>query len=241
MMRYALLLLLYACLLSPAQAQTADPDSLASVTPAQYAIARYDRTYSDNEQLASGSEYIGYDRRLRVHPYFGSDSLISGRVQYRGKTFLVPMRYDLVSDVVVIQHTTGHGIILQSDKIRSFSLLGHTYIRPADTSSRDLRPGFYDLLYTGPTQLLARRTKTVLLNPAAPGGYGQFDSTTTFYVRKNGRYQAVKNKKRLLEVLGDRKKQLVAYARKQKLRFRPDPEPAILRLTQQYDALNNPL
>ena len=45
----------------------------------------------------------------------------------------------------------------------------------------------------------------------------------------------------LLNVLSDKKKQLVAYARKQKLTFRPDPEAAILKLTQQYDELNKAL
>ncbi len=240
-MRYELLLFLYGWLLTAASGQTIPPDS--SESTAQYALARYQEASSNVEQLYNGIEYIGYDTRLKVHPYFASDSFQTGFVQHGGKTFSVPMLYDIVSDVIVVRHPSAYRVALQSAEIESFSWLSHTYVRLLERANPGLTTGFYDLLYTGPSQLLARRIKTIQINTTSNGDYGVFDPKTTYYIRKKDkdRYYPVKNKKMVLEVLSDRKKELVAYARKQKLRFRPDPEQAIIKLTQQYDELNKPL
>jgi hypothetical protein len=100
--------------------------------------------------------------------------------------------------------------------------------------------GFYDQLYSGPTRLLARRTKEILVNPTS-FNYGLYDPKTTYYIWKNGRYFPAKTRRAFLALLGDRRKQLMSYARQQKLKFRPSPEKAFLQLTQQYDQLNSSL
>ena len=79
--------------------------------------------------------------------------------------------------------------------------------------------------------------KKIALNSAANQGIGQFEPKVAYYIRRNGQYQSVKNKRTVLAVLADRKKELTAYIRTQKIRFKPDPEPAIVAVARYYDEL----
>ncbi len=220
-------------------AQTLNADSSFLKQATQYAVGRYEQAIGGNELLYNGIEHIGYDPRLKVDPYFRSDSLKLGSIHYRDRDFVLPMLYDLVKDVLIVEHPAGYRLELRSDQVNSFSLLGHTFVRLPANPEQAVRAGFYDVLYKGPSQLLARRTKIIRLNPTANGGYGQFEPATTYYLRRKDRYYVVKNRKTLLTALADQKKQLMVYARKQRIRFRPDLETAITTLTKQYDKLTH--
>ncbi len=214
-------------------------DSTFTRAAVQYAIARHQQVGNTLERLYNGPEYISYDRRLTGHAFFPTDTMRDGQVTYEGGQFTVPLLYDIVKDVVVIVHTSGYRMTLHSDRVQRFSVDTHTFIR-LDSSGQAVPKGFYDLLYGGSTQLLARRTKEILVNPTA-FSFGIYNPKTAYYIRKNGRYFPAKNKRALLALLGDRRKQLMSYARQQKLKFRPSPEKAFLELTQQYDQLTSSL
>jgi hypothetical protein len=205
---------------------------------ARYAITQHEQVSNTLERLYNGPEYISYDRRLTGHAFFPTDTMHEGQVAYEGGLYTVPLLYDIVKDLVVVVHTSGYRMSLHSDRVQRFSVDNHTFIRL--DSSQAMPKGFYDLLYNGPTRLLARRTKDILVNPTS-FGYGLYNPKTTYYIRKNGRYFPVKNKRAFLALMGDRRKQLMSYARQQKLSFRPSPERAFLQLTQQYDQLNSSL
>ena len=240
-MRYGFLFLFCGWLSQSAYGQIARSDSALLATATQFAITRYEQSRGGNEQLFNGIEHVGYDPRLKGNPYFQSDSIQTGTVLSNTNVFSIRMLYDIVRDVVVVEHPAGYRMSMNGEKVQSFSFLNHSYVWLADSASRGFTTGYYDRLYNGATPLLARRTKVVVINPSQGNGYGLFDPKTAYYIRKDGRYQPVKTKKMLLKVLVDRKKQLVAYARKQKLRFRPDPETAIIQLTQYYDELTTSL
>jgi len=238
MMRSACFLFLFGLLTSDLVAQAINPDSTILKNATQYALIRYQQSDRSNEQLYNGYEYVGYDPRLKGDPYFEVKDWKPGTIQIGARDFTaVPMLYDLVRDVVVVEHEAGYRMTLRSDKVTSFSFQNHQFARLSDSTNRDFRTGFYDVLYDGPTQLLAKRSKTSSINSMAGQGIGQFNAAVTYYVRKDGRYQPVKNKRMLLAVLADRKKELTSYARTKKIRYRPDPESAFVTLTRYYDEL----
>lgn len=232
--------LLFFCCLLCAIAQAQAIDSTAR-TATQYDLARYEATNSGPERLYNGIEYIGYDRRLTVHPFFGSDSMQNGSIYAGEQVFTIPLLYDIVRDEVVLAHPTGYRMALHSDHIQSFSVQGHTFIRRADSTRQGLPTGFYDLLYDGPTQLLARHTKTIVVNPSANGTYGVFDPKTTYFIRKLGHYFPIKNKRTLLTVLDDGKKQLTASMRKEKLKFKLTIDDSFGKMARYYDELSHTL
>ncbi|RYF61869.1 MAG: hypothetical protein EOO39_31330 [Cytophagaceae bacterium] len=237
---HPLLNLLCLCFLAQSVlGQSTGRDSSTVTTAARQAVDRYEQVSHTLEHLYDGPEYISYDRRLTGHAFFPTDTMQDGLVAYEGGRFAVPLLYDIVKDVVVVVHTSGYRIALHSDRLDHFSLKNHQFIR-IDSSGQTMPSGFYELLYDGPTQLVVRRTKNILVNPNA-FGYGIYDPKTTYYLRKNGRYYQAKNKRGLLTLLADRRKELTTYARRQKLSFRPSPETAFLKLAQQYDELTKSL
>jgi hypothetical protein len=239
MMRFTLFLSCFGLLLRSAAGQSTAADSTVSMA-ARQAIARHEQVHSSPEHLYNGPEYISYDRRLTGHPFFPTDTMLDGRVTYEGTEYAVPLLYDIVKDVVAVNHTSGYRVGLHPERVQQFQVKNRQFIR-LDSSKQAMPTGFYELLYNGPTQLIARRTKVIVINPSPSLGYGLYDPRTTYYVRKNGLYTAVKTKRALLKLLTERRRPLAAYARQQKLRFRPSPETALLKLAQQYDALNRSL
>ncbi|WP_375444596.1 hypothetical protein [uncultured Fibrella sp.] len=239
MMRFLIALCGYSLFVQPASGQPANKDSLFVAAATRSAIAQHARVNNTLERLYNGPEYISYDRRLTGHAFFPNDTLQESQVTYEGGQFTVPLLYDIVKDEVVVVHPSGYRMALHSDRLPTFTVQNHTFIR-LDTVKQALPTGFYDLLYDGPTQLLARRTKVILVNPGS-FGYGIYDPRTTYYIRRNGHYFPVKTRRATLAVLADRRKQLSAYLRQQKIRFKQAPETALVKLVQQYDELTKPL
>jgi hypothetical protein len=232
------LLFLFGLLSLDVSGQQIEPDTTLLKKSTQYALARYQQSERGNDRLYNGFEHTGYDPRLKGDPYFEVKDFQPGTLQFDGREFTaVPMLYDLVRDVVTVEHEAGFRVSLRPDKLPSFSFRNHQFIRLIDSTTLHLSPGFYDLLYNGPTQLLAKRVKKIAINSSVSQGVGQFEYKVTYYIRRNGLYQPIKNGRTLLASLEDRKKELAAYIKAQKLRFKPDPEPAIVAVARYYDEL----
>ncbi|MBO0936808.1 hypothetical protein J2I47_09660 [Fibrella sp. HMF5335] len=230
-------LFLFCCLFyTIAQGQTVDSTGKSVA----FALARYEALNNNPERLYNGVEYISYDRRLTGHSFFASDSMQNGSIQANGQVFALPLLYDIVRDEVVLAHPTGYRMALLSDRIQGFSVQGHTFIR-VDSTQQGLPTGFYDLLYNGPTQLVAHHTKAIVINPSANGTYGVFDPKTTYYIKKSGRFYPIKNKKTLFVVLENNKKQLTAFTRKEKLKFKQDIGTTFIKLAKANDELTQSL
>jgi hypothetical protein len=242
-MRLMFILILAGLLAGNAFGQAPTIDSTNRPVAVNKTAARYESANTNPEQLYNGIEYVGYDRRLTGHPFFPSDSLQIGAIRTEGQDFSMPLLFDIVREVLVLNHPAGYRMALHSDNIQSFSVGGHTFIRMADSTRLGLPTGFYDLLYNGPTQLLAKRTKSIQINPSASiaFNYGVFNSKTIYFIKKGSHYFSVKNKRTILDVLEDHKKQLVSFIRKEKIKFKPDVDAALSRLAKQYDALTQTL
>ncbi|CCH00918.1 hypothetical protein FAES_2909 [Fibrella aestuarina BUZ 2] len=225
--------------LIPGFGQTARPDTAFRHDAIQFALQRAERADSTTDGLFNGVQYISHDRRLRGHAYFGTDSAVRGRVEAGGKSYTLPIHYDLVDDALVADHRAGYWMVPRGETIQSFHLLNHTFIRLTDTTQSRLPAGYYDLLYDGPSRLLARHTKKILIG-SVPNNFGEYLLTTTYYVYRQGEYVKVGSRKALVKLLADRRKELTAYAREQKARFKEDPELALQALAQRYDELNKP-
>ncbi|KAA5542884.1 hypothetical protein [Adhaeribacter rhizoryzae] len=216
-------------------AQTADS---AALKPLLYARSLYEEAIGDESHLYNGPQYINYDKYyLTGHQFFRTDDPSSSGILYDGVWYTqVPMLYDIVLDKIVLEHPTSEFMLsLVNEKVKYFNFLDHTFIRLEKDSLAALKTGFYDLLHDGQIQFLAKRTKNIQEQPTPYGMEGRFEQQTKYYIRKENTYYQVKDKRSVLNVLADKKKELQRHAREQKLQFRKDREKAILELTQFYD------
>ena len=196
----------------------------------------------DNQaHLYNGPLYDAYPQPFTEgHPYFLADSFYTGSVSYDGLEYVdVPLKYDLIRDELVMLHfRSGSQINLIKEKIDSFSITGHSFIKIEQDSSSINFPGtsFYDQLYSSPAiKYLVKREKNIQEMTERNSIETKVYARTDYYILKNGRYHTVKNKNSLLNVLRDKKNQLQEFIKKNGFRFKANFEAEVLRVVQYYD------
>jgi hypothetical protein len=198
-----------------------------------------------HSHLYNGSEYVDYDHYIDGHQYFGSDEWEEGTIHYDGTLYRqVPLLYDVRYDQVITENLAGPlRIRLVAEKVRYFTLLGHTFVRiVADSTTQGgMRTGFYDQLYDGRVQVLVKRVKLIHEQIASGQVDRDFYERNRYFLRKNGHFYSVKGKGSVLSVFDDRKRELQKFLREQKIRYKRDPESAMVQLARHYDALNKSL
>jgi hypothetical protein len=209
------------------------------------AVELYSSSVRNQSMLYNGGEYDPYPEPYNDHPYFASEYWEEGSVHYYEEWYHdVSMQYDILRDELVIEHYGQSGFMaevkLHSDKVDSFELLGHTFIRISGDSTEGggLRAGFYDLLYNGGIKILCRRKKSVVKNVESATLSISFDEKDSYFLIKDGSAFQVRNRATMLKALKDEKKVLNQAARKGRLDFVHQREFSIIEMANYYDDLS---
>lgn len=230
-------------LLKGVHGQTTQPDTAFYALQVKNAIAAYNRFTDGNAPLYNGGAYLRYNLPAKGDPFFASDQWRSGDVFYEDMLYRdIPLRYDIVSDqLIVLSPGNGAPIVLHNEKVTYFNLTGHTfvYLRKDSPEEGDMPPGYYDVLHGEPVRVLVKRSKYLHETVSVSGIERSFLSKDRFYLQKGDRYYPVRTKRSVLEVLGDQKKAVRKYLRKNKIRFYKNPEDAIIRMVACYDQLKH--
>ena len=96
-------------------------------------------------------------------------------------------------------------------------------------------PGFYHQLRTGTLTALVRRRKIIEEKIEDQEIKRRIVALYTYYVVKEGVYYNVRKEKSLLALVGERRTEVRQALRKAKIRFRKDPEKAILAAVDYYN------
>ena len=238
MVKHTAFVIGFATILLSGKAQNNTPATLPIIVKAGDV---YNPFIEKQSRLYNGIEHIGYAYKIKGHAYFLQRELAIGTVAYDELEFAnVLMLFDLLKDQVIIQHLNGFSKVgLVSEKIKEFTLLNHRFIRlQADSAAGSpITTGFYDELYTGLLKVLVKRGKFIE-ETIKDELEREFIQTNVFFIQKEGRYYAIKNYKGLLTVLKDKAPGVKQYLRKNRIKFRKDPENAILKASVYYDSIN---
>jgi hypothetical protein len=211
--------------------------------PLKNTVDFYYRSIGDNSHLYNGSEYVSPVYRQDMHPYYKSILPINGFLLYDGIRYQdVPLAYDLMQEVVITyRHDQHYRVQLVNEKIGYFTLLGHLFVRIEQDSTHGsvIGSGFYDRLYDGHLKVYAKRRKkleeTIVQNVVNK----QMIEEDRYYIEKEGNYFAIRNKRSLFAALKDKKKDVKKYLRKNKLKFKDDPENVIIQAAGYYDRIKS--
>lgn len=202
-------------------------------------ISFYTQTVKDDSFLNEGREYVGFDKRIVGHPFFGSGSWQTGSIIYKGQLYPdVSLMYDMAAEEVVVhQYTNSFKVKLNKKEVEYFSLSGHQFVRLQTSGSKNISfpEGFYDLLYNGQTPVLVKRDKKVVEEIKNSLVRRSFVQENQIYLKKEGKYFPVRSKRSALRVLRDQKKELRKYLKNHKVKFRKDPENATVKMAAFYD------
>ena len=213
-------------------------DSLAGIQ-LKNVIGVYDHYTDGNAPVYNGSEYLYFTFKMKGDPFFEWDNLAKGWLSYEGKVYdPLSILYDIArNQVVVLLPDSISRAVLQNEFIDSFKIANHTFINLKEDHQQNLyNTGFYDLLYRGHVQLLARRIKAMTEVIEDNAVVRVFSPKDNFYIHKEGRYYLVNNQKDVFRLFIDKKHEIRKMMRREHLKFRrKNFESVLLKVTAFYD------
>lgn len=235
---YWLFLLLF--LPFPAGAQSASQDSAYEREAYAAAIHTYHRYLRPENGLYNGGEYADYTASLtQGYPYFGPNESQPGWIVYNGMRYdSLELWYDLVTDAVVLKDPDNIlKIQLINERLRSFSLGGHLFLRVQRDSINDLKTGFYELLCAGRVNLYKKPDKNLQTYATQDGLQKIIYSDSSYYIERADHFLPVNRKSSILKALADKKPAVRSYIRKNRLSIRKNKEEALLKIVTYYNGL----
>jgi hypothetical protein len=207
----------------------------------QHALRFFYKSIGENSLLYSGKEYLPYEFPTEGHAYLDADQMQAGSVAYEGILYSgIPVQYDLQRDLLIIKYYNPvFRISLFTDRVDSFSVANHHFIRlaPDTLTSRQITPGFYEVLYNRKTIILAKRKKVIEETVTVDKIRRRFLQKDIYYINLNGNYILVKNKANMLDAFSTKKKEISRYLKRNKLRFRIDRDASLIAAAKHYDEL----
>ena len=230
--------------------QTTVTDSASS---ANIALANannlFNKSIGEQSALFNGPEYYFYNPVLfKGSPNFLEKPYVLGNVCYEGVEYRgVNLLYDLYkNELVSLLYGKFLNYKLVNKKVQNFDLMGHHFINiNADSLGANsvLKGGYYDELYHGKMQVIAKLSKDLRLNVQEVGStqmYSLFNpASMELYLKKDGAYYHITSQDALLDVLKDHKKQVQQYIRSAKMKYRKQPDQTLVSAATYYDHLSN--
>jgi hypothetical protein len=226
-------------LVSGAAAQNALPDSLLHTQAKDQVVREFNETIGEQSEIYNGPRYYLLPQAVKGSPYFlGSVTFEPASIQYNGTWYTnVPMLYDAYADLMV---STSRNIIysFRSEKLTDVNLAGHHFISMDASKSLNLSPGYYDELYGGRSEVVVKRSRTVVKRAGSQSLETLYENKDEIYIKKGGSYLSVSSKHSVLNVFKDKAKQLKEYLSAAHISYRKDKEGSIAKLAAYYDKIS---
>ncbi|MDB5023153.1 MAG: hypothetical protein JWP78_908 [Mucilaginibacter sp.] len=247
-LKISLLCFLSGVFIGKSSGQSALGDSSSLQISVAQTVTNFYNSIGQQSRLYNGHEYPPYDPHIKGNALFPYDvqGWEPGEVNYDGIVYKnIPVMYDVCKDVVVVLLYNKFSMFsLLNNKVHDFTFDEHHFVRvEADSissNSSGITTGFYDQLYGGKIEALAKRAKSIQNSSSAtvaPESY--FNTTNKYYFRKGNTYYQVSGKNSVLKVLKDKKSELQQYIRKNNIEFINNPEDAMTKIASYYDHLTN--
>jgi hypothetical protein len=197
-------------------------------------------TLTVSQVLYNGKIWRDLYVSIREDQFLFSNEFLPGHVTLNGKTFNTPkLKYDILNDEIIT--VTDKGIILQLNKemvdnfaiVFRYRLYNFSHLEP--DSLRKVS-GYVNLLYNGRSALYVKYSKEI--SKRGPGkNYENFVQSDRIYIVKEGIFHQVKNNGDLKELVSDKKHEIKAYLKENKIVISRKSPDTYVRVLQYYDSL----
>lgn len=191
----------------------------------------YDSSLNGTSFIHTGPEYAIPNFRRAGTPFFPVDSLVEGSIYYNGYQYTkTPLMWDVMNNYVLTSAGNGFSkIILRNDLIDSFSFAGHHVVKLFEDKKANLyNTDFYDVLSAGVVSVYARRQKTTYQQIDNDKIVYHFRDNDKFYIRKDGVFYRVSNRREVLNVLAKYRNVVNKEVNKSGLNWRKDFESCLI-------------
>lgn len=200
-----------------------------------------------NSGIINGRRNWDYYYNSIGHQYFKEASWLKGDITYRGEHYSnIFMKYDVNKDIILVRHRSKKPreilLELHADEISQFNILGHHFqrLKFPDEVQHNLKPGFYDIMFTGDQlSLISKRYKTKEDNLEGGIVRQEFESKDKFYLEFNHQYYKVKRAKHFFKLFKPNKKEIKNFLKENHIRRRETAERALIMITSFCNELPN--
>lgn len=225
--------------------QTISSDIQVEKTAAQNLEGYFNSVIKQQSRFFNGAFYEFYVPQIRGSAYFKeSQEFTNGSVVYDGSLYEnVPLLYDLHRDVLVsIFYEGKFKFNLVSEKVKEFKIDNHHFVylnKGLDSTLSIRKPGFYDLLYNGKIKIYSQRTK--LMQEVNDTQYVRrlFITKNNYFVEREKVFYQFGKLGSFLNLFKSEKAEMRKYLKKSGIKFKEDPERAMVLLASHYDTLTN--
>jgi len=207
------------------------------------AIQSYTTSPAARDKLYNGPLYSGYDHHPQGHPFFISDTLLTGSISYDGIFFPdVRLSYDLNKDVVIMKNAQKDiEFQLLPEKLPYFTVAQHRFLYlTTDSTAVDLpSTGFYEELYHGKAIALARHEKVIQYIGRAEENLSHYRQYDFYYLQVKGRYYSIHSERNMLDAFGPDKALIRDFVKRSRLSYRKDPTTTLAKTAEYYSKSDN--
>ena len=214
-------------------------DSSLSVTNGEAeAVNNYYNFPGLKPALYNGPQHYGYSPLVKGFAYYSTNEWTTGSVLYDGLLYRnMPLMYDAYADKLVVKHIYGVSFSPLSDKIQRFTLGNDVFVR-LDKSSGAPDTRFYQLSVDGAAQLYVSRIKILLEKIVDNSVEQSFISKDRFYILKESKFQHISSQSDLLDVLKDKRREVLQHIKSGNVKFRHDPNKVISSAVRYYNEIS---
>jgi hypothetical protein len=193
----------------------------------EYAL---DNLIKDQSGLYAGPLYHQYFIKMGNdgHPFYHDlrpESIVYDNILYAPADFI----YDIFIDEVIVINPDSNWISLDKRKISQFFLGGHKFEKIERLPG--LAPGFYEIVYRDNTRSLLAKWKKVFSASVWKG-------KVSFFV-VDDKVHPVQSKKEMINMFSDKEREVKAFIRQHKLKFKRGESSSYKKVIEFYSSLHN--
>lgn len=186
--------------------------------------------------IYNGRLFRGYEYGIEGHAFYSNSDWQIGKIRYDGIWYNdLPLRYDIYKNEVMVNHPNNIPIILFGERVQQFHFAGLHFYRLKSGIKNEPPADIYQLLADGKIKLLSRRSKIIEENLENKKVEKKFIEQHKYYLVKDGEYHLVRNQNSMLNLLSDRRQEILKDLRKNNIRFKKDREKAIIHIADFYN------
>lgn len=203
--------------------------------------ARYMTEIKDLSVIYNGKEETPFGMITTNHAYLMTDAFTPANLWYNQTEYRnILMRYDLSRDELIVRKpNTYKGVVLEKEKVDRVFLNGCWLVSTDDLSWVNKPAGNYLILLSDGIYPVVKRNSAVFEKKVDKNKVMAFyNLRESFYICIDNVCYPVKNKGSVLKLFPDKKKELEAYVKQQKLKFGSEREQSIVAIVEYYQSLN---
>ena len=214
----------------------------ADTNIADMSAKKYFDAVKNHASIYSGREEQKYMYRTSNHPYLDTEQFRIGTLSVDGCVYHnVAMRLNQdVEELVILSPNRIFSVLVPREHI-DYATIDSLYIvyrKPVSADGRDMPEGYYVRMYNGETQVWKRKVSFLTSRIVDQKVDYLFESNVKRYILVDGTYYPVTNKRSVLKLFASQKKELKRMMRSTGLKYKDDPEKAIVAIARYYEELN---